>query len=158
MPSKSKWAFSWNRGWKLGIRRLVWTLTAAVALHFVWPGISMAASRNFHGAVVITTTTSLNLRGAPGGNVIGKLSDGTRLTVFGREGSWIEVATANGTRGWVHADYLAARLSGYRIAVDPGHGGYDGGGTPMVWSKGMSISRSPYTYGTFSPKVAPRSA
>lgn len=101
-------------------------LVAAVTLAAVTPGIALAA-RNFHGAVVVTGGTPLNLRASPGGDVKGQLANGSRVTVFNRSDAWVEVATADGSRGWVHGDYLGARLAGFRIVVDPGHGGYDGG-------------------------------
>lgn len=44
------------------------------------------------------------LRDGPGGEPVKAIPEGLRLTVLGRRGGWVEVATPAGERGWVRAD------------------------------------------------------
>src|SRR6476469_8200925 len=49
--------------------------------------------------------SSLNLRSAPDGNIIGTLPRGTRLLITGERGDWLDVE-ADGTRGVVSARFV----------------------------------------------------
>jgi hypothetical protein len=58
----------------------------------------------------IVDATNLNLRDAPGGNVVGVLRKGDRLAILATEGDWIHVSAplAGGTKlGWVSAAFVA---------------------------------------------------
>ncbi len=52
--------------------------------------------------------SDLNLRDGPGTAYVGltKLSAGTQLDLVAQAGEWLKVQTADGTSGWVSADYL----------------------------------------------------
>ena len=54
---------------------------------------------------MVTTTHILNLRAAPGGEVIGTVSYNATLTALSRTDAWFEV-DANGVTGWISADYV----------------------------------------------------
>jgi uncharacterized protein YgiM (DUF1202 family) len=58
---------------------------------------------------MIVTSSALNLRAAPStdARVLGKLREGQAVEVGGRDGRWVEVATADGATGWAYSDYLA---------------------------------------------------
>jgi uncharacterized protein YgiM (DUF1202 family) len=57
---------------------------------------------------MIVTSSALNLRAAPStdARVLGKLREGQAVEVGGRDGGWVEVATADGATGWAYSDYL----------------------------------------------------
>ncbi|MDW8802529.1 SH3 domain-containing protein [Clostridium sp. A1-XYC3] len=52
------------------------------------------------------TSSSLNLRTAPGGNVLTALSHGTKINILETSGSWYKVQ-ANGNIGYVHSDFVS---------------------------------------------------
>jgi uncharacterized protein YgiM (DUF1202 family) len=58
---------------------------------------------------MIVTSSSLNLREAPStdARVLGRLLEGEAVEVAGRDGGWVQVATADGATGWAYSDYLA---------------------------------------------------
>lgn len=73
----------------------------------------------------------LNLRSTPTDaspdNIIGKLPEGTRVTIHHYEGNWVYV-TAGDLTGYVFGSYLQLVTHTNKIiAIDPGHGGHDPG-------------------------------
>src|SRR5688572_33272420 len=58
---------------------------------------------------MVVTSDALNLRARPSGDaeVLGRLLRGEAVEVAGREGGWVQVATADGATGWAYSDYLA---------------------------------------------------
>jgi uncharacterized protein YgiM (DUF1202 family) len=58
---------------------------------------------------MVVTSDALNLRSGPStdAEVLGRLLEGDSVEVAGREGGWIQVATADGATGWAYSDYLA---------------------------------------------------
>jgi uncharacterized protein YgiM (DUF1202 family) len=58
---------------------------------------------------MVVTSDALNLRSGPStdAEVLGRLLEGDAVEVAGREGGWIQVATADGATGWAYSDYLA---------------------------------------------------
>ncbi|CAB1250636.1 SH3 domain-containing protein [Clostridium sp. MT-14] len=56
------------------------------------------------------SSSSLNLRTAPQGSIIGSLSNGTSVTISGSSGSWYKV-TANGRTGYVYSSYISLSQS-----------------------------------------------
>ncbi|MCA0985199.1 N-acetylmuramoyl-L-alanine amidase [Halobacillus yeomjeoni] len=75
------------------------------------------------------STSILNVRTGPGVSYekVGKLSLGTKVTIYKEVGDWCQISY-NGTRAYVHGAYLLDKLKEKRvIAIDAGHGGYDGG-------------------------------
>ena len=55
-----------------------------------------------------TQSKNLNLRNAPNGAIIGKLSKGTRVTIIqGDSNGWTRVKTASGQEGYVSSQYVA---------------------------------------------------
>lgn len=56
------------------------------------------------------TATRLNIRSTPGGSVVGTLSKGTALTVYGKDGTWLKVyASSIRKTGWVSASYVTTQ-------------------------------------------------
>ncbi|SES01262.1 N-acetylmuramoyl-L-alanine amidase [Salisediminibacterium halotolerans] len=90
------------------------------------------------------TATSLNVRADSGNtaSIIGGLSNGETVSIEGENGSWYEIDYA-GTEAYVHGSFIdtavstggedeasaAGPLDGYKVYVDPGHGGIDPGTT-----------------------------
>ncbi|CDQ18935.1 N-acetylmuramoyl-L-alanine amidase LytC precursor [Halobacillus karajensis] len=75
------------------------------------------------------TTDVLNVRSGPSTSYtrIGQLAKGAVLQVHEVQGDWLKM-TAGSLKGYVHKDYTVRKTSGSRvIAIDPGHGGKDGG-------------------------------
>lgn len=61
--------------------------------------------------------TSLNLRSAPGGSIIGAMKNGTALTVQGQDGTWLKVAVPSINKtGWVSASYVTTQKSAVQAA------------------------------------------
>lgn len=60
------------------------------------------------GATGRVTAASLNFRRGPGTGheATGSLPLGTRITVIGMQGDWLNVRTPNGHEGWVHGGYV----------------------------------------------------
>jgi hypothetical protein len=60
--------------------------------------------RAFALPVPLTTTSSANLRAAPGGSasVISTVPAGTSLTAYSYEQDWLKVSTTDGGSAWVH--------------------------------------------------------
>ncbi len=58
---------------------------------------------------MVVTVSSLNLRQGPSTatQVLGSLREGQTVQVAGRDGGWVQVATAEGATGWAYSDYLA---------------------------------------------------
>jgi uncharacterized protein YgiM (DUF1202 family) len=58
---------------------------------------------------MVVTVSSLNLRQGPSTatQVLGSLREGQTVQVAGRDGGWVQVATAEGATGWAFSDYLA---------------------------------------------------
>ncbi|MCI1944863.1 SH3 domain-containing protein [Clostridium luticellarii] len=56
------------------------------------------------------SSSSLNLRSAPQGSIIGSLSNGTQVTILEGSGGWYKV-TANGRTGYVYSSYISASQS-----------------------------------------------
>ena len=84
---------------------------------------------------VIVEADVLRLRSGPGTDyeIIGRMLQGTVLTVTGNQNEWLKVITPEGQNGWTHGDYVrdvpleGDSLAGKLVAVDPGHGGSDFG-------------------------------
>jgi uncharacterized protein YgiM (DUF1202 family) len=58
---------------------------------------------------MVVTSDALNLRSRPSkdAEVLGRLLQGEAVEVEGRDGGWVQVATADGATGWAYSDYLA---------------------------------------------------
>jgi hypothetical protein len=58
---------------------------------------------------MVVTVSALNLRQGPSTatQVLGSLREGQTVQVAGRDGGWVQVATAEGATGWAYSDYLA---------------------------------------------------
>jgi uncharacterized protein YgiM (DUF1202 family) len=58
---------------------------------------------------MVVTSDALNLRSGPStdAEVLGRLLEGEAVEVAGRDGGWVQVATADGATGWAYSDYLA---------------------------------------------------
>jgi uncharacterized protein YgiM (DUF1202 family) len=58
---------------------------------------------------MVVTVSALNLRQGPSTatQVLGSLREGQTVQVAGRDGGWVQVATADGATGWAFSDYLA---------------------------------------------------
>ncbi|MBN1678914.1 MAG: SH3 domain-containing protein [Anaerolineae bacterium] len=66
------------------------------------------------GAAVCSSCGGLRLRGTPGtaGDILTTLDANAPLTIIGRtaDNIWLQVTTADGTRGWVAANYLVLTI------------------------------------------------
>lgn len=62
------------------------------------------------GDVRVVTAEALNIRDRPSSssNVLGKLIAGDSVTVIGQERTWLEVQTADGTKGWISGKFVRA--------------------------------------------------
>jgi uncharacterized protein YgiM (DUF1202 family) len=86
-----------------------------VALLAPEPGVAQAAAPVVEIAAtpaaerLVVTSDALNLRARPSSDaeVLGRLLRGEAVEVAGREGGWVQVATADGATGWAYSDYLA---------------------------------------------------
>lgn len=84
---------------------------------------------------VIVEADVLRLRSGPGLDyeIIGRMLQGTVLTVTGNQDEWLEVITPEEQNGWTHGDYVRElsptgdSLTNKLVAIDPGHGGSDFG-------------------------------
>jgi uncharacterized protein YgiM (DUF1202 family) len=58
---------------------------------------------------MVVTVSALNLRQGPSTatQVLGSLREGQTVQGAGRDGGWVQVATAEGATGWAYSDYLA---------------------------------------------------
>lgn len=90
----------------------------------------------------VSVNTRLNVRTGPWGTIIGKLYDGDKLKIVGREGDWLKIRY-NGGFAYVHSHYVnvGSEVSANPDAedsishsptatlpdgsLDPGHFGYD---------------------------------
>ena len=88
---------------ELPLRREVAAVDAAPPVVPVADDADEAAER------MIVTSSALNLRAEPSSDaeVLGRLLEGDAVEVAGRDGGWVEVATADGATGWAYSDYLA---------------------------------------------------
>lgn len=72
-------------------------------------------------AQVCATCGNLRLRDAPGtaGNILTTLDANTPLTIIGRteDNAWVQVTLANGSGGWVSAQYVSTTINLNTIAV-----------------------------------------
>lgn len=57
-------------------------------------------------AVVRTQGGKLNMRKAPGGEVIARIDNGSRVSVLEQEGEWLRIETEDGKKGYVSAAYI----------------------------------------------------
>ena len=121
----------WRRLMRGGKRTLVAFAATGMVLLGPWaPGGKEAAV--VEAATIpkkaLVTASALNVRMGPATTyaATGRLVEGAEVTILERKGDWFRIA-GPGLTGWVHGDYLTARLDGVRIVVDPGHGGIDGG-------------------------------
>lgn len=64
-----------------------------------------AASGNLEVIGFVNVNTRLNVRSAPWGRIIGKLYDGDKLRIIGREGDWLKIHYNGGT-AYVHSHYV----------------------------------------------------
>jgi len=64
-----------------------------------------AASGNQEEIGFVNVNTRLNVRAAPWGRIIGKLYDGDKLNIIGREGDWLKISY-NGGIAYVHSHYV----------------------------------------------------
>lgn len=54
----------------------------------------------------VKVNTSLNVRNAPNGSIVGSLSNGTQVTVYETNGNWSRI----GDNKWVYSDYLYSTI------------------------------------------------
>ena len=52
-------------------------------------------------------SSRVNVRKSPDGAIIASLKSGASITALGKDGSWYQVRLADGTTGYVHANYVA---------------------------------------------------
>ncbi|WP_071460855.1 N-acetylmuramoyl-L-alanine amidase [Bacillus massilinigeriensis] len=98
------------------------------------------------------TASSLNVRSKPStsGSVLGSVKKNTAVQVYAKSGSWSQIKSSNGLKGWSSSNYLSVKkpsgtnpaptpapsspqpsigggISGKTIVIDAGHGGMDPG-------------------------------
>ncbi|MRX50975.1 SH3 domain-containing protein [Paracoccus sp. S-4012] len=65
------------------------------------------------GPALYVIGDAVNLRAAPGGGVVGSLTRGAAVTSVGpTSGGWIEIEAADGSRGFMSAQFLSPRQPG----------------------------------------------
>ena len=69
------------------------------------PARAPALSAQALSGCMVRADYILNLRGAPGGEIIGAVRYGATLTALSRTSGWYQV-DANGVTGWLSADYV----------------------------------------------------
>lgn len=69
----------------------------------------------------VDVNTRLNVRERPWGKIIGKLYDGDKLSILGREGDWLKIRY-NGGEAYVHSHYVEV---GQERGARPGPGADD---------------------------------
>ncbi len=67
---------------------------------------------------VVNADPSLNVRTGPWGTIIGSFSNGSRVTILGREGDWYRVSY-NGQTAYCHASYISAGSSSTPAPTTP---------------------------------------
>lgn len=75
---------------------------------------ALAGSGDAEGTPYEVTASSLRLRAGPSAAaaVRGGAGRGELAYVLGRQGAWLDVRLRDGTRGWMHGDYLAPLAGG----------------------------------------------
>lgn len=88
-------------------RAAKWATVAAGAAGLVALGAAGAAALA-SGSTLHALRNGLNVRSSPSlrGRVIDTLEANEAVTVLEPGDGWVQVETADGKRGWVHADYL----------------------------------------------------
>lgn len=76
----------------------------------------------------VNVNTRLNVRNGPWGTIIGKLYDGDKLKIVGREGEWLKIRY-NGGIAYVHSHYVEI---GSERAARPDNGNNDSGNVGPV--------------------------
>jgi N-acetylmuramoyl-L-alanine amidase len=84
------------------------------------PAAGLPASSDTAGAVTVSVPV-LNVRGGPNASFprTGTVSRGTRLSVLGRQGDWLQVRLPDGQSGWVFATYTGAGTAQPTPAASP---------------------------------------
>ncbi|MEB3197697.1 MAG: SH3 domain-containing protein [Candidatus Sericytochromatia bacterium] len=92
-------------GWRRAAR---WAAIGAGAAGLVALGAAGAAALT-SGSTIYAIARDLNVRSRPSTQaaVLDTLDYGEAVTVRESEGPWVEVTTADGRSGYVHADYLS---------------------------------------------------
>lgn len=85
-------------------------ITDTAAPTLTAPLISAAAPITVSGTISAPAGLNLRRSAEAGDNVITLLADKAPVSVIGRstDGSWVQVQTADGTRGWISADFISA--------------------------------------------------
>lgn len=96
-------------------------MALALMLVTATPGIATASRQE----AVRLQGLALMAEPRDGGNMLRALRAGDTVTVLGRDGVWVQVALADGTRGFVHGGFLTgfpdiAPIAAYASRIDPG--------------------------------------
>ncbi|MFZ5952670.1 MAG: SH3 domain-containing protein [Candidatus Rifleibacteriota bacterium] len=92
----------------------------------------------------VNVNTRLNVRTGPWGKIIGKLYDGEKLKIIGREGDWLKIRY-NGGVAYVHSHYV--EMGEERVArPDPEEGGSNPGSGPVGNVPDGSLDPARYGY------------
>lgn len=73
-------------------------------------------------AVVRTQRGKLNVRKAPGGEVIARLDNGSRVSVLAEADGWLHIAMTSGEEGYVSAAYIERATGGGQIRITDAQG------------------------------------
>lgn len=76
---------------------------------FILMMLMVSISNEVYADCTKYSSTLLNIRSAPEGNVIGRLAVDEPVTVTGSSGKWSHVITSDGKEGWVWTSYLAPK-------------------------------------------------
>lgn len=90
--------------------------TAYVHADYVITGSSSSTPATTSGTV--NASPGLNIRTSPWGTIIGSFSNGSRVTILGREGDWYRVSY-NGQTAYCHASYISTGSSSIPAPTTP---------------------------------------
>ncbi|MGL5616742.1 MAG: SH3 domain-containing protein, partial [Sarcina sp.] len=106
-------------------------------------GVNSPFEQLNEGANVINVSSVVNLRTAPdmANNVIAKLTNGTNITVMGKQGQWYKV-NDNGTIGFIYEEYVGI-TDGSSTVVNPGVNSGTNPGTNSGTNPGTNPETNP---------------
>jgi uncharacterized protein YgiM (DUF1202 family) len=135
--------------------------TGYAEAHLSWKQLSSGDTGT--GGIGTATVNAywLNVRNGPGieYSVTTQVSKGTILNLLGYRNatsSWIMIALANGTQGWVHTSYVTTSVPVSSLTVWNGQGGGDTGGqkTATVTTYWLNVRTGPGTAYSVTTTIA----